>query len=60
MTAGSFATPNWAQSALAKACCLDPGSVVVRHEDSGIIVFLQFDPRQEILVDKKTGNIVRS
>ena len=60
MTAGSFTVPNWAQSALARACRLDPGSVVVRHEDSGSIVFLQFDPRKEILVDKKTGNIVRS
>ena len=60
MTAGIFTVPNWAQSALARACRLDPSSIVVRHEDSGSIVFLQFEPRQEILVDKKTGNIIRS
>lgn len=60
MTAGSNTVPNWAQAQIARAVGLDPGGIVVRHEDEGNIVFLQFSPRQEVLVCKKTGNSIRS
>ena len=60
MTSGVFTTPNWSQALIARAAGLNPDNIAVRHEDSLNIAFLQYVPRQEILVCKKTGNIIRS
>lgn len=47
--------PNWAQRQLAIAAGLDPEKICVRNEDDRNIVFLQYMPRQEILVCKVDG-----
>ena len=50
-----YTVPNWYQSLIAKSVGLDPKSVSVGHEDDTRIVFLQYMPRQEIVVEKRTG-----
>lgn len=52
-----FTVPNWHQSLIAKHAGLDPRSVAVRFEDDARIVFLQYDPRQEVTVNKTTGEV---
>ena len=51
-----YTVPNWHQSLIAKAVDLDPKGVSVGHEDDTCIVFLQYMPRQEIVVEKSTGD----
>ncbi len=51
----SCTVPNWAQSLIARAAGLDPEKLAVRHENERHIVFLQYMPRQEILVCKVDG-----
>lgn len=50
-----YYVPNWYQELIAKSVNLDPKGVSVGHEDDTRITFLQYMPRQEIIVDKRTG-----
>ena len=52
-----FTVPNWHQSLIAMHAGLDPNCVAVRFEDDARIVFLQYDPRQEVTVNKTTGEV---
>lgn len=57
MGATRFPVPNWAQALIAMAVGLDPNNIAVRLDDDSRIVFLQYMPRAEYCVDKKTGTI---
>lgn len=50
-----YTVPNWYQSLIAQSVNLDPKGVSVGHEDDARITFLQYKPRREIVVDKRTG-----
>ena len=52
-----FTVPNWHQSLMARHAGLDPEGVAVRHEDDARIVFMPYDTRQEVTVDKTTGEV---
>ena len=54
-----FAVPNWAQSILARAVGLDPGTVSVEHEDDQTIVFMQYEPHCSLLVGKAEGKVIK-
>ena len=53
-----FAEPNWAQKVIADAAGLIGSTVAVRLEDETKILFLKNSTRDEILVNKKTGEVM--
>lgn len=52
-----FTVPNWHQALMARHAGLNPEDVTVRHEDDKRIVFMPYDTRQEVIVDKTTGEV---
>ena len=52
-----FTVPNWNQALIARHVGLDPKTVAVRFEDDTRIVFLLYDTRQEVAVNKSTGEV---
>ena len=55
----SYLVPNWAQKQLAVAAGLDPTNVAVEMENECQIVFLQYLPRQRVMVSKADGSILK-
>ena len=60
MATTNFSVPNWAQALIARNAGLNPDKVAVRHEDDRNIAFLQYDPRQDVLVCKVDGTVIVS
>ena len=60
MATKKFTVPNWGQAVIARAINLDPKNVTVAHENDRLITFLQFMPREEIIVCKIDGAVIRS
>lgn len=52
--------PNWHQSLIARQVGLDPEGVAVRYEDDTRIIFLPYKTREEIMVEKSTGEVRRT
>ena len=49
--------PNWHQALIARQVGLDPEGVAVRYEDDTRIVFLPYKTREEVMVEKSTGEV---
>lgn len=54
-----FTVPNWSQEQLAKAKGLDPCGVVVMNESDHLISFLEHKTRNEYLIDKRDGSVLK-
>lgn len=59
MATKKYTVPNWGQATIARAVGLEPQKVAVRMEDETLIVFLQYMPRKEFFVNKKTGKVTQ-
>ena len=60
MATKKYTVPNWGQKAIARALDLDPNNIAVEHEDDRLIAFVQYSPREQILVSKADGTVIRS
>lgn len=52
--------PNWGQKAIAEAAGIWTDSLVVRNDSEILICFLDLRSREDILVDKVTGRVLRT